>query len=131
VTFYGGPVNSPWIGYGGGDYSINDNWTVSVYASQLKDVWNQYYAGTSVVYPLSDDLALIGGFNYYKAVDEGKKRLGEFDNNIWSAKVGVRYGALFRRVEVAVLDGVVDENRVRLTQVVKIVVAVVALVRQG
>ena len=93
VTFYGGPVNSPWIGYGGGDYSINDNWTVSVYASQLKDVWNQYYAGTSVVYPLSDDLALIGGFNYYKAVDEGKKRLGEFDNNIWSAKVGVRYGA--------------------------------------
>ena len=30
---------------------------------------------------------------YYKAVDEGKKRLGEFDNNIWSAKLGVRYGA--------------------------------------
>lgn len=93
VTFYGGPVNSPWIGYGGGDYKVNDSVTVSLYASQLKDVWNQYYAGTSVSYPLSNDLTLISGFNYYKAVDEGKKRLGEFDNNIWSAKLGVRYGA--------------------------------------
>ena len=93
ATFYAGPVNSPWIGYGGGDYQVNDNITVSLYASQLKDVWNQYYAGSSLTYPLSDDLTLIGGFNYYKAVDEGKKRLGEFDNNIWSAKLGVRYGA--------------------------------------
>ncbi|CAM3013386.1 hypothetical protein GCM10011247_06040 [Pseudomonas plecoglossicida] len=59
-TFCAGPVNSPWIGYGGGDYQVNGNFTVSLYASQLKDVWNQYYAGTSVAYPLSDDLALIG-----------------------------------------------------------------------
>lgn len=93
ATFYAGPVNSPWVGYGGGDYQINDNFTVSLYASQLKEVWNQYYAGTSFAYPLNDDLALIGGFNYYKAVDQGKQRLGEFDNDIWSAKVGVKYGA--------------------------------------
>ncbi|BBH45635.1 OprD family porin [Pseudomonas sp. KU43P] len=92
-TFYAGPVNSPWIGYGGGDYQVNDNFTVSLYASQLKDAWNQYYAGTSMAYPLSDELALIGGFNLYKAVDEGKQRLGEFDNDIWSAKLGVQYGA--------------------------------------
>ncbi|AIR88896.1 OprD family porin [Pseudomonas cremoricolorata] len=93
ATFYGGPVDSPWVGYGGGDYELNDNITVSLYASQLKDVWNQYYGGTHFVYPLNDELALIGGLNYYKAVDEGKKRLGEFDNDIWSAKIGVRYGA--------------------------------------
>jgi hypothetical protein len=30
VTFYGGPVNSPWIGYGGGDYKVNDSVTVSL-----------------------------------------------------------------------------------------------------
>ncbi|ANY86793.1 MULTISPECIES: OprD family porin [Pseudomonas] len=93
VTFYGGPVDSPWIAYGGGDYAVNENVTVSLFGSRLKDVWNQYYAGTSVTWPLSSDLALIGGFNYYKAVDEGRQRLGAFDNDIWSAKLGVRYGA--------------------------------------
>lgn len=93
ATFYGGPVNSPWVAYGGGDYELDEHWTVSLYASQLKDVWNQYYGGAHFTYPLTDDLALIGGFNYYKAVDEGRQRLGEFDNDIWSAKVGVRFGA--------------------------------------
>lgn len=93
VTFYGGAVDSPWIGYGGGDYQVNDTISVSAYASQLKDVWNQYYTGISLNYPLSDQLALIGGANYYKAVDQGKQRLGEFNNNIWSAKVGVQFGA--------------------------------------
>lgn len=93
VTFYGGPVDSPWMAYGGGDYAINENVTVSLFGSRLKDVWNQYYAGTSFTWPLADDLALIGGFNYYKAIDEGRQRLGDFDNDIWSAKLGVRYGA--------------------------------------
>ncbi|MBP0644798.1 OprD family outer membrane porin, partial [Mycobacterium tuberculosis] len=54
---------------------------------------NQYYAGTSLSWPLGEQLALIGGFNYYKAVDEGRQRLGAFDNDIWSAKLGVRFGA--------------------------------------
>ncbi|MCG8292053.1 MULTISPECIES: OprD family porin [Pseudomonas] len=93
VTFYGGPVDSPWIAYGGGDYAINENVSVSLFGSRLKDVWNQYYAGTSVTWPLSDELALIGGFNFYNARDEGRQRLGQFDNDIWSAKLGVRYGA--------------------------------------
>lgn len=93
VTFYGGPVDSPWIAYGGGDYAINENVSVSLFGSRLKDVWNQYYAGTSVTWPLSDELALIGGFNFYNAKDEGRQRLGQFDNDIWSARLGVRYGA--------------------------------------
>ncbi|MDH0647931.1 OprD family porin [Pseudomonas sp. GD03858] len=93
ATFYGGPVDSPWIAYGGGDYAINDNISVSLFGSRLKDVWNQYYAGTSVTWPLGDELALIGGFNFYNAKDEGRQRLGQFDNDIWSAKLGVRYGA--------------------------------------
>lgn len=71
VTFYGGAVDSPWIAYGGGDYTLDEHVSVSLFSSRLKDVWNQYYAGTSLSWPLSDELALIGGFNYYKAVDEG------------------------------------------------------------
>ncbi|WBM34952.1 MULTISPECIES: OprD family porin [Pseudomonas] len=93
ATFYGGPVDSPWIAYGGGDYALNEYASVSLFSSRLKDVWNQYYAGTSLSWPLGERLALIGGFNYYKAVDEGRQRLGAFDNDIWSAKLGVRFGA--------------------------------------
>ncbi|GLZ87962.1 porin [Metapseudomonas resinovorans] len=93
ATFYAGAVDSPWIAYFGGDYSMNDNVAVSLYTSRLKDAWNQYYFGTTLSYPLADDVALIGGFNYYKAVDEGKQLLGSFNNNIWSGKAGVKFGA--------------------------------------
>ena len=93
ATFYAGSVDAPWIAYFGGDYSVNDNVGISLYTSRLKDAWNQYYAGTTLSYPLSDDVALIGGLNYYKAVDEGKQHLGSFDNNIWSGKAGVQFGA--------------------------------------
>ncbi|QXH33723.1 OprD family porin [Pseudomonas muyukensis] len=93
VTFYGGPVDAPWIAYGGGDYALNEHVSVSLFGSRLKDVWNQYYAGTSITWPLGDELALLGGFNFYNAKDEGRQRLGQFDNDIWSARLGVRYGA--------------------------------------
>jgi hypothetical protein len=92
-TFYGGPVDSPWLAYFGGDYELNDKLSFSLYSSRLKEAWNQYYAGTTWTYPLSADLALFGGVNYYKAVDEGKQLLGAFDNDIWSAKAGVTFGA--------------------------------------
>lgn len=93
ATFYAGKVDSPWIGYAGGDYQVNKHLSVSLYTSRLKDAWDQYYFGSAASYPLNDDVSLFGDFNYYKAVDEGKKRLGEFDNNIWSARLGVKVGA--------------------------------------
>lgn len=93
ATFYAGSVASPWVAYFGGDYSLNDNLSFSLYSSQLKDAWNQHYAGTSFTYPLTDSVSLFGGLNYYKAVDEGQKLLGEFDNDIYSGKVGVQFGA--------------------------------------
>ncbi|MNG30040.1 Porin D precursor [compost metagenome] len=37
VTFYGGPVDSPWLGYFGGDYQASDNLSLSLYSSRLKD----------------------------------------------------------------------------------------------
>lgn len=93
ATFYAGGVDSPWVGYFGGDYVLNDHVSLSAYSARLKDVWDQYYVGTSLSYPLNDQVSLIGGFNLYKAVDEGSKQLGEFNNTIWSGKVGVRFGA--------------------------------------
>jgi len=93
ATFYAGPVDSPWVGYFGGDYTLNKHLGFSLYSSRLKDAWNQYYAGTAWTYPLSDSLSLFGDLNYYKAVDEGKQLLGKFDNDIWSGRVGVKLGA--------------------------------------
>ncbi|CAN7528922.1 OprD family porin [Aquipseudomonas alcaligenes] len=93
ATFYAGGVDSPWVGYFGGDYVLNDHVSLSAYSARLKDVWDQYYVGTSLSYPLNDQVSLIGGFNLYKAVDEGSQQLGEFNNTIWSGKVGVRFGA--------------------------------------
>lgn len=47
----------------------------------------------SFTYPLTDNLALFGGLNYYNAKEEGKELLGKFDNDIYSGKVGLSYGA--------------------------------------
>ena len=93
TTFYEGTVNSPWLAYLGGDYDVNDNISVSVYGSRLKDAWDQYYFGTALNQPLTDGVNLIAGFNYYNVQDEGKKLLGELNNNIWSAKLGLQFGA--------------------------------------
>lgn len=93
ATFYAGPVDSPWIGYFGGDYQLNKHLGFSLYSSRLKDAWDQYYVGSTASYPLTEDVSLFGDVNYYKVVDEGKKRLGTFDNNIWSARLGVKVGA--------------------------------------
>lgn len=93
ATFYAGSVNAPWVAYFGGDYEATERLSLSLYTSRLKDAWDQTYASTSYTLPLSDELALTGSLNYYNATDEGKKLLGEFDNDIWSAKVGLQYGA--------------------------------------
>jgi len=93
ATFYAGSVASPWVAYFGGDYSLNDNLSFSLYSSQLKDAWNQHYAGTSLTYPLTDSITLFGGLNYYKAVNEGQQLLGTFSNDIYSGKIGVQFGA--------------------------------------
>ncbi|RMP47837.1 Outer membrane porin [Pseudomonas amygdali pv. lachrymans] len=93
VTFYGGAVDSPWVAYFGGDYQATDRLSLGLYTSRLKDAWDQKYASASYVLPLSDDLSLTSSLNYYNATDEGKKLLGEFDNDIWSAKLALQYGA--------------------------------------
>ncbi|WP_338479498.1 OprD family porin [Pseudomonas trivialis] len=93
ATFYAGKVDSPWVGYVGGDYQFNPHLSASVYGSRLKDAWDQYYFGTTASYPLSEDVSLFGNFNYYNVKDEGRKLRGELNNNIWSARLGVKVGA--------------------------------------
>ncbi|MEH6387667.1 OprD family porin [Halopseudomonas nanhaiensis] len=92
-TFYAGPVDSPWVAYFGGDYSHDSALALSLYTSRLKDAWDQKYIGVASELPLSEKLSLFGGFNYYNSTDQGKDLLGEFDTDIWSARIGVASGA--------------------------------------
>uniref|UniRef100_UPI0030DC6688 OprD family porin n=1 Tax=Pseudomonas sp. RL_15y_Pfl2_60 TaxID=3088709 RepID=UPI0030DC6688 len=91
-TFYVGDVDADWLGYFGGDYTVNKNIDISLYTSRLNDVWNQHYASMNLNYEVADNLALFGGFNYYKATDQGKQLLGSFDNDIYSTHIGFSTG---------------------------------------
>lgn len=65
----------------------------SLYAANVEDFWNQYYFGA--VHELGDSsvLSLTTGLNYYKTVDEGKKKMGEIDNDTFSLSFGLTHQA--------------------------------------
>lgn len=65
----------------------------SLYAANVKDFWNQYYFGATHQLGDSSVLALTTGLNYYKTVDEGKKLMGEIDNDTYSLSLGLTHQA--------------------------------------
>lgn len=77
-------VTAKSIDYAGGKYAINDNLSVSLYGSDLEDVWNQYYANTNFTLPLSDQQALNLDFNIYRTHDSGQAKAGDISNTTWS-----------------------------------------------
>ena len=65
----------------------------SLWATQAEDLWNQYYFGATHELGDSQILSLTTGLNYYKTVDEGKKKLGEIDNDTYSLSFGLTHQA--------------------------------------
>jgi hypothetical protein len=65
----------------------------SLYATQAEDFWNQYYFGATHQLGDSSVLSLTTGLNYYKTVDEGKKLMGEIDNDTYSLSFGLTHQA--------------------------------------
>lgn len=70
--------------YLGGRYAISDALSVSLYGSQFKDIWNQYYTNVNYALPLSDSQSLAFDFNYYNTQDEGSSKAGSINNNTYS-----------------------------------------------
>jgi len=68
----------------GGKYAINDNLSVSLYGSEFKDIWRQYYGNVNWVLPVADDQSLAFDFNIYRTNDEGQAKAGEISNTTWS-----------------------------------------------
>nr|WP_218627648.1 OprD family porin [Pseudomonas sp. dw_612] len=86
-----------------GDESQHLNWagvawsglpglTSSLYASELKDIWNQYYYDLDYTYQLNDLLSLNPGLHFYHTQDTGDALLGTIDNNTYSLHFTVGVG---------------------------------------
>jgi hypothetical protein len=94
-TFYGSLPDgdkSKHMSWGGATYTGIPGVTSSLYASQLKDVWNQYYYDLDYNWALNDLVSLNPGFHYYHTQDSGQALLGKIDNNTFSVHMGVTVG---------------------------------------
>lgn len=97
-----------------GDESRHLNWagvawsgvpglTSSLYASELKDIWNQYYYDLDYTYAVNDLVSLNPGLHVYHTQDTGQALLGHIDNNTYSLHFTVGVGshsvtAVYQRV---------------------------------
>jgi imipenem/basic amino acid-specific outer membrane pore len=77
-------VTASSIDYAGGKYSFNDNLTASLYGSNLKDVWDQYYGNLNFTQAITDDQSVNFDFNIYRTVDAGSAKAGDINNTTWS-----------------------------------------------
>ncbi|PJI49060.1 MAG: outer membrane porin, OprD family [Pseudomonas sp.] len=68
----------------GGKYAITDNLSVSLYGSELEDIWRQYYGNVNWLLPVADDQSLGFDFNIYRTNDYGQAKAGEISNTTWS-----------------------------------------------
>ncbi|MGC5703678.1 OprD family porin [Pseudomonas sp. NFXW11] len=87
-----------------GDKSRHLNWagvawsgvpglTSSLYASELKDIWNQYYYDLDYTYAVNDLVSLNPGLHFYHTQDTGQSLLGKIDNNTYSLHFTVGVGS--------------------------------------
>ena len=72
------------IDYLGGKYTLTDNFSMSLFASDLKDVWHQYYGNANYTIPFTADQSLNLDFNIYRTLDSGQSKAGTIDNTTWS-----------------------------------------------
>jgi len=77
-------VEASSIDYAGGKYAVTDNLTVSLYGSDLKDVWRQYYGNANYTLALTDDQSVNFDFNIYRTNDTGAAKAGDISNTTWS-----------------------------------------------
>jgi len=87
-----------------GDQSQHLNWagvawsgvqglTSSLYASELKDIWHQYYYDLDYTYTVNELVSLNPGLHYYHTQDTGDALLGKIDNNTYSLHFTVGVGS--------------------------------------
>ena len=94
-TSYGTlPANtdSQHLDWAGVSFSAIEGLTSNLYASELKDVWHQYYYDLEYTYALNDLVSLTPGLHYYHTQNTGQSLLGDIDNNTYSLHFTVGVG---------------------------------------
>lgn len=81
------------IDFAGGKYSPIKGVSLSLYAAQLDDIWNQYYGNLNLVKPLSSTQALTFDANLYRTLDTGAAKAGPIDNTSYSLATAYSQGA--------------------------------------
>ena len=81
------------LNWAGAAWSGVSGLSSNLYASELKDVWNQYYYDLDFTYELSELVSLNPGLHYYHTEDSGDALLGTIDNNTFSLHFTVGVGS--------------------------------------
>ncbi|WP_296258889.1 MULTISPECIES: OprD family porin [unclassified Pseudomonas] len=81
---YGLPISIRSIDYLGGVWKPTERLRVSLYGSNLKDTWHQYYANLTYRQPLTATQSLSLDANVYRTTDTGKQLASTIDNTTWS-----------------------------------------------
>lgn len=77
--------NSSHMNWVGGSYSIPKSATVTAYAGNLRDIWNQYYLAGSYPFPVSEDITLTPYLHFYDTRDQGSSKLGRINNQTYTS----------------------------------------------
>ncbi|MFK3770988.1 OprD family porin [Pseudomonas sp. NPDC089406] len=94
-TYYGALAEgdkSKHLNWAGASWSGSENITANLYAAELKDIWNQYYADFDYTYVVNDLVSLNPGVHFYHTQDTGQSLLGKIDNNTYSVHFTVAAG---------------------------------------
>ena len=92
-TEYGNGTTADQVNIFGLNYQPFKSLTTSLYASSVKDIWNQYYFAAAHELGDSSVLSLNTGFNYYKTQDAGSAKMGAIDNDTYSLSLTATHKA--------------------------------------
>jgi len=81
------------VDFAGGKYRLAKGVSLSLYAAQLDDIWNQYYGNFNLVQPLSSNQSLTLDANLYRTRDTGAATAGPIDNTAYSLAAAYTQGA--------------------------------------
>lgn len=86
-------VTADHFNYSGVDYAFNDKrTTVGAWYSQLEDLYNQRYFSLKHSEPVGD-WVLGASLGYFNSSEDGKKLIGELDNQAVYSLLSAKYGA--------------------------------------
>ncbi|HKS13639.1 MAG TPA: OprD family porin [Pseudomonas sp.] len=94
-TFYGSlpeGSKSRHLNWAGGVWNASPSIVTSLYASELEDIWNQYYFDFSYTHVVNEQLSLTPALHFYHTQDTGQALLGKIDNNTYSFSLTANAG---------------------------------------